>query len=95
MEYRKEKVGEQFLMGNEAIGRSLLEHGAFCVASYPGTPASEILEAVIHHKEKEKRSIHTEWSINEKAAFEVAIGCSLAGKTSRCGHEAGRPQCGL
>ena len=80
MEYRKEKVGEQFLMGNEAIGRSLLEHGAFCVASYPGTPASEILEAVIHHKEKEKRRIHTEWSINEKAAFEVAIGCSLAGR---------------
>jgi indolepyruvate ferredoxin oxidoreductase, alpha subunit len=80
MEYRKEKVGEQFLMGNEAIGRSLLEHGAFCVASYPGTPASEILEAVIHHKGKEKRSVHTEWSINEKAAFEVAIGCSLAGR---------------
>ena len=80
MEYRKEKVGEHFLMGNEAIGRSLLEHGAFCVASYPGTPASEILEAVIHHKEKENRSVHTEWSINEKAAFEVAIGCSLAGK---------------
>jgi indolepyruvate ferredoxin oxidoreductase, alpha subunit len=80
MEYRKEKVGEQFLMGNEAIGRSLLEHGAFCVASYPGTPASEILEAVIHQKEKEKRSVHTEWSINEKAAFEVAIGCSLAGR---------------
>ena len=80
MGYRQEKVGEQFLMGNEAIGRALLEFGAFCVASYPGTPASEILEAVIHHKEKEKRSVHTEWSINEKAAFEVAIGCSLAGK---------------
>jgi indolepyruvate ferredoxin oxidoreductase, alpha subunit len=80
MEYRKEKVGEHFLMGNEAIGRALLEFGAFCVASYPGTPASEILEAVIHHKEKEKRSVHTEWSINEKAAFEVALGCSLAGK---------------
>jgi len=80
MEYRKEKVGEQFLMGNEALGRALLEFGAFCVASYPGTPASEILESVIRCKQHENLDIHTEWSVNEKAAFEVAIGCSLAGK---------------
>jgi len=79
MDYCREKIGEAFLMGNEAIGRALLEHGAFCVTSYPGTPASEILEAVIQYNKDEKLDVHTEWSVNEKAAFEVSIGCSLAG----------------
>jgi indolepyruvate ferredoxin oxidoreductase alpha subunit len=80
MDYRKEKIGDRFLMGNEAMGRALLENGAFCITSYPGTPASEILESVIQHQKKEKLDVHTEWSINEKAAFEVSLGCSLCGK---------------
>ncbi len=80
MEFRKEKIGQDFLMGNEAIGRALLEYGVFCAASYPGTPASEILEAVIKTQKTEHLNIHAEWSINEKAAFEVAVGSSLAGR---------------
>ncbi len=31
------------LMGNEAIARGALEAGVGFIASYPGTPASEIL----------------------------------------------------
>ena len=34
-------------MGNEAIGRGLVEAGVSLAASYPGTPASEILPAVV------------------------------------------------
>ena len=33
------------LMGNEAIARGALEAGVGFVASYPGTPSSEILPA--------------------------------------------------
>ena len=32
----------RILMGNEAIGRGLVEAGVSLAASYPGTPASEI-----------------------------------------------------
>jgi TPP-dependent indolepyruvate ferredoxin oxidoreductase alpha subunit len=35
------------LMGNEALGRGLFESGCSLVASYPGTPASEILSSVV------------------------------------------------
>ena len=80
MAYPKEKIGDGFMLGNEAMGRALLENGAFCITSYPGTPASEILESVIEHQMKEKLEVHTEWSINEKAAFEVSLGCSLSGR---------------
>ena len=37
---------ERMLMGNEAIGRGIFESGCTLVASYPGTPASEILSSV-------------------------------------------------
>jgi len=35
------------LMGNEALGRGLFENGVSLVASYPGTPASEVLASVV------------------------------------------------
>ena len=41
------KETQRILMGNEAIGRGLVEAGVSLAASYPGTPASEILQAVV------------------------------------------------
>ena len=38
---------QRILMGNEAIGRGLVEEGCTLAAAYPGTPASEILSAVV------------------------------------------------
>ena len=35
-----EKSGQRILMGNEAIGRGLVEEGCTLVAAYPGTPSS-------------------------------------------------------
>jgi TPP-dependent indolepyruvate ferredoxin oxidoreductase alpha subunit len=32
---------QRLLMGNEAIGRGLVENGVTLASSYPGTPASE------------------------------------------------------
>jgi len=62
------------LSGNEAIARGAYEAGCHFAASYPGTPATEILESIAKYKE-----IRAEWSTNEKVALEVASGASIAG----------------
>ncbi|MDR1962181.1 MAG: indolepyruvate ferredoxin oxidoreductase subunit alpha [Planctomycetaceae bacterium] len=64
------------LSGNEAIARGVYEAGVTFAAGYPGTPSTEILENVA---EKYREVIYAEWSPNEKVAFEVAAGASLAG----------------
>ena len=70
------------LMGNEAMAWGIIEGGATMATSYPGTPASEILETVERIKEAYHVAIHTEWSINEKVAFEVALTNSYLGRRS-------------
>lgn len=63
-------------MGNEAIARGALDAGVNLVAGYPGTPSTEILEAAAMLNDG---SVYVEWSVNEKAAMEVAAGASYAG----------------
>jgi indolepyruvate ferredoxin oxidoreductase alpha subunit len=64
------------LLGNEAIARGLIENGCAIATSYPGTPASEILAAVASFQNEESLSMHTQWAVNEKVAFEIAYaGC--------------------
>lgn len=70
------------LLGNEAIALGLLESGCSVATSYPGTPASEILAALIRFRDRERLSLHLEWSINEKVAFEVALTNSFTGRRS-------------
>jgi indolepyruvate ferredoxin oxidoreductase, alpha subunit len=70
------------LLGNEAIGRGLIEGGCQLVMSYPGTPSSEILPAYIRFAKFENVKVHGEWSANEKVAFEEALAASYTGK--RC-----------
>ena len=65
----------ELLSGNEAVARGAYEAGVAVAAAYPGTPSTEILENVAKYKE-----IYSEWSPNEKAALEVAIGASFTGK---------------
>ena len=66
-------------MGNEAIALGALRAGVRVAAGYPGTPSSEILEALA----KERRpGVYTEWSVNEKSALEVAAGAAIAGARS-------------
>lgn len=62
------------LYGNEAIARGAWEAGVRVAAGYPGTPSTEIIEAMASYDE-----VYVEWSPNEKVALEVAIGASLAG----------------
>ncbi|MEW6592575.1 MAG: thiamine pyrophosphate-dependent enzyme [Candidatus Hadarchaeota archaeon] len=68
------------LMGNEAIARGAIEAGVGLAASYPGTPSSEILEALA--LAAPKLGFHAEWSTNEKVAFEVAAGAAITGVRS-------------
>ena len=70
---------KKILLGNEAIARGLLENGCSFAASYPGTPASEILSAFIQMAKAEKSPAMGEWSINEKVAFETALAVSYSG----------------
>ncbi len=64
----------KFLSGNEAIARGAYEYGVHFAIAYPGTPSTEILENIAKYKK-----INSEWSINEKVAYESAWGASLAG----------------
>ena len=70
-------MARELLMGNEAIGLGAIRAGVSLVAGYPGTPSTEILETVAKHNQG--GAIHVEWSVNEKAALEVAAGASYAG----------------
>src|ERR1035437_9343424 len=63
-------------MGNEAIAWGAIHAGVNLVCGYPGTPSTEILETVSKNNDG---SIYVEWSVNEKAALEVAAGGSYAG----------------
>ncbi len=66
----------EFLMGNEAIALGALAAGVHLAAGYPGTPSTEVLETVA---KRNPGTVHVEWSINEKAAMEVAAGAAYAG----------------
>ena len=66
----------KLLMGNEAIGLGAMHAGVNFVSGYPGTPSTEVLETVAKNNDG---TIHVEWSTNEKAALEAAIGASYAG----------------
>ena len=69
----------EFLMGNEAIALGALAAGVQVVAGYPGTPSTEVLEGVAKHRADAPGRVYVEWSVNEKAAMEVAAGAAYAG----------------
>lgn len=74
----EESVG--LLMGNEAIARGAIEAGVGVVIGYPGTPSSEVISTLM--PVAEGLGIRAEWAVNEKVAFDIALGAALAG--ARC-----------
>jgi len=68
----------RLMSGNEALARGAFEAGVTVGTGYPGTPSTEILENLALYKP----DVYCEWSPNEKVAFEVAAGASLAGARS-------------
>ena len=65
------------MLGNAAVARGAYEAGVTVVASYPGTPSTEITENIVKYDE-----IYAEWAPNEKVACEVAVGASVGGGRS-------------
>lgn len=72
-------MNSQLLTGNEAIALGIVEQGCRVATAYPGTPSSEILAGVVKYKKRLNRDVYTEWSVNEKVAFEVALAASWTG----------------
>lgn len=67
---------KEFLMGNAAIALGAIAAGVNVVAGYPGTPSTEVLETIA---KKRTKDTYVEWSVNEKAALELAAGASYSG----------------
>ena len=68
---------KEFLMGNAAIARGAIAAGLNCVSGYPGTPSTEVLETAA--KFNTDGRLYVEWSVNEKAALELAAGAAYCG----------------
>ena len=74
-------AGERVLLsGNEAIARGCLEAGVVVATSYPGTPASTIMEKL--GEVAPEMGFWAEFSVNEAVAFEVAAGAAISGVRS-------------
>ena len=65
------------LSGNEALAFGAWEAGLKVACAYPGTPSTEILETLATFTE-----VDVQWSVNEKVAFEVALGAAIGGVRS-------------
>ena len=74
---KKTILQKSFLSGNEALARGAWESGLAVACAYPGTPSTEILEALAEYKE-----LDVQWSVNEKVAYEVAYGAAVGGVRS-------------
>ena len=74
-------MAREILLGDEAVALGGLHAGISGAYSYPGTPATEILE-YIQRLSKKWPSVHCTWSANEKVAYEEALGMSAVGKRS-------------
>ncbi len=70
---------KEYLMGNEAIAMGAIASGVNLVSGYPGTPSSEVLETAARRRTGQT---YIEWSVNEKAALEVAAGAAYTGARS-------------
>ena len=72
-------MSRQILLGDEAVALGAVHAGLSAAYSYPGTPASEILEYLVRLSQ-ETQAFPAVWSVNEKTAYEEALGASFAGK---------------
>ena len=74
----KTKTSNQALLsGNEALAYGAYEAGLSVACAYPGTPSTEILETLAQFPD-----VDAQWSVNEKVAFEVALGAAISGARS-------------
>ncbi len=66
------------LLGDEAVALGALDAGISAAYSYPGTPSTEIFEAV--ESRAADAGVVAHWTANEKTAYEAALGVSMMGR---------------
>ena len=67
----------ELLLGDEAVALAAIHAGISGAFAYPGTPSTEIFEYVSRQKPP---GVSAVWSVNEKVAYEEALGMSYAGR---------------
>jgi indolepyruvate ferredoxin oxidoreductase alpha subunit len=67
------------VLGDEAVALAAIHAGLSAAYSYPGTPATEIMEYLQAQPGAGKLFLAS-WSVNEKTAYEEALGTSFAGR---------------
>ena len=65
---------KRLLSGNEAIALGAWEAGVRFASAYPGTPSTEVLQALAGYSD-----VVAEWASNEKVALDAVAGASFAG----------------
>jgi len=65
---------KRLLSGNEAIALGAWEAGVRYASAYPGTPSTEVLEALAQYA-----GVRAEWASNEKVALDAAAGAAFGG----------------
>jgi len=71
----------RYLLGNDAIAHACLESPVDFVTGYPGTPSSDVIDIL---RLVQNRKFYIEWSVNEKVAFENALGAAWCGVRALC-----------
>lgn len=69
----------RILLGDEAVALAASDAGAGAAYGYPGTPSTEILEA-LKVLSAERGGPPVRWCANEKTAYEAALGASMSGQ---------------
>ena len=71
-------MSEFILLGDEAVARGAIDAGISAAFAYPGTPSTEIYQAIEDHVKKHHLKVRGMWSTNEKVALEEGVGVSYA-----------------
>lgn len=76
---KAEPKSSAVLLGDEAVAAGAADAGLTAAYGYPGTPSTEIIEALQARARGPARPI-ARWCANEKTAYEGALGTSLVGR---------------
>jgi indolepyruvate ferredoxin oxidoreductase alpha subunit len=72
----------EYVLGNYAFVRGMLESGVQVATCYPGSPTAEMANAMMGISGQ--AGVYFEISTNEKVALEIAAASSIAGRPSAC-----------
>lgn len=73
-------TSQTILNGEEALALGAWQSGVSIVTSYPGSPSSLVVDALIKKARDFPQELYVEWSVNEKVAFDLALGASFGGR---------------